>query len=311
MLYKNQVLQDEPKYEADNTWDGATSLFLAPETLFSRDDGFSLKGVRGVLNRDRFLSELNRFRDYPGKTFKLTPGGALVDGIRYRKAVVSPNAQLRMYVDEWLDTGVEQGTEDPRRRDLTAAPNACWAVRRFADKQKFRLEPISDGLCLQFPSEGKVRGIADPDDSAMDQANRLFSLFLLCDWRQRLAKCRRCGDYFELKHWKRLYKRGIACPGCARVRSAVLSTSKARENAETALYRLVARRFGRRIAKTPNWYRDPRLRAEIIEFVNERIVNSNSLASVYRKRLTGKWLSWFKNRDGIEKALKGKVHAEG
>jgi hypothetical protein len=225
-------------------------------------------------------------------------------------APVLMNAQLRMYVDEWLDTGVKNGVEDPRTRDLTQAPHACWAVRSFSSKRTFYLEPGPDGLYLQFPNESGERVIASPNEQPIDQANRLFSLFLMCDWRLKLAKCRRCGDYFELKQCNRSYKRGIACPGCARVRSAVLSTSKARKNAETALYCLVARRFGRRIGRTPNWYRDPRLRAEIIEFVNERIRNSNSLVSVYRKRLTGKWLSWFKNRDGIEKALKRKVHAE-
>lgn len=301
------MLQDEPTREPDTPWGWAAGLWLAPEDLFSRDDGFNLKGALGVLNRDGFLSELNRLRDCPQSVSRLRP--SLLHHLPHVPVLM--NAQLRMYVDEWLDTGVrDDGVEDPRTRDLTKAPNACYAVRAFAGKQRLWLEPASDGLYLRFPSEREGRGIAALGDSAMDQANRLFSLFFLCDWRLRLAKCRRCGDYFELNHWNREYKRGTACGRCARVRSAVFSTSRAREQAETELHRLVARRFGKRIVKSPDWHRDPKLRSAIIGFVNQQIAKRHGLLSVYRHSLTGKWLSWSKNRDGIERAAKGKLHAE-
>jgi hypothetical protein len=307
MLINNQVLRDKPKTGTDDPWDWAASLPLAPEALFSRDDGFSLRGVRGVLNRDRFLSELNQFRDFPQTVSKMTLTSRGSPSILHHlpRVPVLMNAQLRMYVNEWLDTGLKGGIEDPRARDLRKAPNACWAIRSFANKQKLRLEPAPDGLYLHFPSEREARGIAGLGDSALDQANRLFSLFFLSDWRARLAKCRRCGDYFQLKQSNRSYKRGIACTRCARVRSAVLSTSNTRKWAETELFRLVAKRFGRRIARYPDWHRDTKFRARIIAFLIERIRGDNRLAFVYPRGITGKWLSWSKNRAGIEKAAKG------
>lgn len=295
------MIQEKPTREADSPPEWATNLFET-EGLFARDDSLSLK-IWGVLNRDRFLSELNRLRDHPQRVFR---GRLIVYGTP--DAPVLMNAQLRLYVDQWLDTGVKDGVEDPRTRDLTKAPDACYAVRAFTSKRSFSLHPASDGLYLEFPSERESRGIAI--DSGLDQANRLFSLFLMCDWRLKLAKCKRCGVYFELKQCNREYPRGAACPGCARVRSAVLSTFEARKQAESELYHLIARRFGKHIAEQPNWHRDVKLRTKIVDSLNRRIAKRNKLASVYERGLTDKWLSWAKNRDGIEEAVKGKVHAE-
>lgn len=246
-------------------------------------------------------------------------------------------AQLRGYVDEWLDTGVaSDGVEDPRERDLTKTRSAGGAVQRFSGKQRLELAVSREGLSVRILAVPNptvdylmtnivdILGSGDCSDQArsgaygapQDNADGLFALFCLSSWRLRLAKCKRCGRYFWLKHWNRAYKRGTACPKCTRTRSmesAMLSTSRAREQAERELYHRAAKRFGKWIVKQPNWYRAaaPRVRAEMIDFLNEQITSSHSLLSVYRHRLTGKWLSWSKNRDGIERAVKGRIHAEG
>lgn len=303
------MVQQDSQLEFGDASGWAASLSLLPEGMFCRDDSFSIQGAFGVLNRDRFLSELNSLRDCPQNISELRRSVLLH---HLPGTPVLMNAQLRLYVDEWLDTGVKpDGVEDPRTRDLTKAPNACYAVGAFASRQRFWLEPAADGLYLRFPNERELRGISSPNDSALDQANRLFTLFFLCGWRFKLAKCRRCENYFELKHSNRVYKRGTACYGCTRVRSAEFSTSKARKMAQAKLYRLVARRFRKRISKCRDWHRDAKLRAEIVDFLNEQLGENVSLLRVYRRWLTGKWLSWSKNRDGIERAVRGKVHVEG
>jgi hypothetical protein len=272
--------------------------------------------IVGVLDRDQFLDGLNLFRDFSGGTFKLTPGGALGDGVRLRNAVVSAGAQLRMYVDEWLDTGMNsQGVEEPDARDLTKAPNACAAVRRFAGEQLLRLEPASNGLRLRFPSV-KSGPFSAPLVAGMDYADLLFSLFFLCEWRARLGKCRRdeCGRYFELKHWNRAYKRGTLCPECQRghsLASALRSTSEARKTAEKELYRLAARRFGKRLLKTADWHRGREFKATVVDFLNCQIMKTDRLKSVYQRGITGKWLSRSKNRNGIDEVARGEEHAKG
>jgi hypothetical protein len=301
------VLQDEPKPEADNAWRWADKLF---DSLSSPElDNLKLARTVGYLDRSAFVAMLNARRPE-----WLPPGKIVRRGLHLRKTLRSPDivpsAQLRLYIDEWLDTGMTaQGAETSSARDLTKAPGAHAAISRFAGTLRVQLEVRRDGLGLRLPNWSGKKPLER--ETPLEMADKLCALFFLCDWRLRLAKCRRaaCGRYFELMHWKRVYKRGIACPDCARVRSAVLSTSKARKKAETELYRLVARRFGKRIAKTPDWYRDPKLRAEITQFMKARIEDRDSLRSVYRASLTGKWLSWSKNRYGIEEIVKGRIHA--
>lgn len=304
-----------PKTRAANPVEAPES-FLWGELLLGRLDSFRPKGVLGSLNRDGFLSVLNSNRDSQS-AFQPTPGRALSNMFRARSAYVSANAQLRLYVDEWLNTGrARDGIEDARMRDLKKAPNACAAVERFAAKQRMRLTPERDGLSFEFPSEERVRPTPKLGEAPLEHADRLFTLFLLCDWRSKLAKCRRieCGSYFELKHWNRIYKRSVLCPKCRRARSlegAKLRTSSAREAAAQELYRLAGRRFSRQIAVNQNWRDDPKLKTHIIQYLNSNIPTKQELKAVYPHGITEKWLGWAKNRKGIEDALKKGKHAKG
>lgn len=289
--------------------------FSWSEFLLARLDSFRPKGVLGFLNRDGFLSVLNSNRD-SRSTFQPTSGRVLSSRFRARSVGVSANAQLRLYVDEWLNTGrAKDGLEDARMRDLKKAPNACAAVERFGAKQRMRLTPERDGLSFEFPSEERARPTPKLGEAPLDQADRLFTLFLLCDWRSKLAKCRRieCGSYFELKHWNRIYKRGAFCPKCRRARSlegAKLSTFTARGAAAQELYRLAGRRFSRQIATNQNWREDPKLKMDIIQYLNIGISTKQALKAVYPRGITPKWLGWAKNRNGIERELKKGKHAK-
>jgi hypothetical protein len=273
-------------------------------------------GFEGGLNREHFFAVLNGDRDGQQATFDLSSVKSLGDIVRSCSAVISVNAQLRLYVDEWLNTGVSgDGVEVPATRDLTRAPNACAAVRVFTARTQLLLWPVREGVVFVLPTESgpKQDSIAE---LPIVVANRLFCLFLLCDWRVRLAKCRwpGCGLYFELKHWNRAYKRGILCPECRRGRSlasAVRSTADARDVAEKKLYRLAARRFRSRLVKGPSWQDDPTFRTKLIDFLNSRIKASDNLNTAYPHGITSKWLSWAKNRDAIEEAAKGTSNAKG
>ncbi|MGA2148179.1 MAG: hypothetical protein ABSH49_24790 [Bryobacteraceae bacterium] len=302
-----------PKDEAEHRDPGAISVFEALKRGFPAEVPIQIP-IRSTdfvaLNCDRFLLELNRpikWSDFPERVLKALRASS----IRWEDLPQTLTARLRVFVDDWIDTGLtKEGAEDPRTRDLTRAPLACYAVQEFASQQKSWLQPAPGGLRLNLPGEGWEQ-LTDQ----VAKANRLFSLFLMCGWRSRLAKCRlpSCGRYFALNHWKRVYKRGPVCPTCTRIRSAqsaVLGTSKARKQAEGALYSLVARRFGRKTSRYVNWHQDPKFRSEIVDFLNKQIMRTDSLRRVYRRPLTGKWLSWSKNRDGIENAAKGVIRAE-
>lgn len=224
-------------------------------------------------------------------------------------------ALLLSIVDAWLNTGRRpDGPEDPRERDFSKAPEASNAVLRGG---AVKLKAVGNSISVRFRSHLPESAHELERDSRRpwtererDMADRLFTLCCLSGFHLKVAQCCRCRRYFDLKHWNREYKRGTACPACARVRSGVLSTAKARDCAEAELYRLTAQRFASRIAKTRGWSQDQKLRTAIVEFLNDRIQGNESLMSVYPHGVTGKWLSWAKNRSGIETALKGKSDAK-
>lgn len=276
----------------------------------SRDDPFRPIRNLGGLNRDRFLEILNADRDLPQITFKPRLRGALSSGFIPRdQQCYRMTAQLRMYIDEWLNTGrSKDGTEDPRGRDLTKAPTACWAIHH-ANGEAPRLEPAPNGLNLRFPTESRQAPITSVFGQQVDRANTLLTLFFLCGWRLRLAKCRRegCGCYFELKKSHFTYKKGTFCPECTRARSlesALFSTSQMRKTAEAQLYELISKQFWRRIEQHPGWHDDQGLRKQIVQYVNARIGRRDDLKTVYgrggRQGITEKWMAWKKNRLGVE-----------
>jgi hypothetical protein len=214
---------------------------------------------------------------------------------------------LRKWIDEWLESGRDQGDlESPQTRSFKKAHNVGQAAYEFTDRRKIRFMGWLQNLelWLTLPSEG---------DSliAGDTARQNLVFFLLSDLRFRLAKCRRegCGRYFVLTHWKRTYKRGTLCSEHQRLRSlesAAQATAKDRHRAEEKLYELTAKRFGRRIRSNDNWAQDAALKEQLVECLNSEISADPELSRVYRAGVTKKWLSWAKNRRGIEAAVRGK-----
>jgi hypothetical protein len=281
---------------------------------------FKIRDARGALNPDDFLALLNRKR-----------GSELGKYRSFEYPYKDPDtvgAPLRAHIDEWLATGVrEHGVEEPGRRDFTKARSTMHAIRRFLSSPgRIGCAFTREGLSLAIPDlvGGGLQAIAEVGmfgfqsrlrEDPQTAADRLLTALCLNPWHRKLAKCRgrECGRYFELRHWNRVYKMGTLCPDCARARrseSAALSTAKARKKAERELHRLVAKRFGKRIAVDPNWRNDPKLRAKIVGVLNERIGNTGRLAAVYPRRISGKWLSWSKNSGAIENLVKGEKHAK-
>ncbi len=280
---------------------------------------FRIQDARGFLDREEFLARLN------GRLGSVRGGrDAQLWFALSRMEDSETSAQLKLYVDEWLDTGVgKDGVEDPRNRDLTKAPNAHRAIKRFSRKRTAELTVTSDGLFVRFLSRPPVttgdlmQRVGLPKQTAED-ADRLFALFCLSDWHGKLAKCRRadCCRYFELRRWNRVYKRGTLCPECTRARSlesAGRHTSHVRKVAESELYRLVAKQFSKRITKDPKWHESQSLKAVIIQYLSRNIEDNGSLGAVYRsggrQGISLKWLGWAKHQGGIESAVKELTHA--
>jgi len=200
---------------------------------------FRIQNVRGTLDREWFLDLLNDRLGSVRADRELTADSLPQLFLEMEDAKAS--SRVRLCLDEWLDTGVEKtGAEDPRERDLTRAPNAQKAIRRFSRTRPVELTIEPDGLSVNFvPSQpvsarDLMQRVGRPEQTAQDRSDRFVALFLLSPWRWKLAKCRRvqCGHYFELRQWNRSYERGTFCPKCTRIRSlesALESTKRKRE----------------------------------------------------------------------------------
>jgi hypothetical protein len=176
-------------------------------------------------------------------------------------------ARLRMYVDEWIDTGVTARGEVPLQRDLVRAPGATKVLRDYMDQNRPRPSPQKS---LEFVFEMCDPAIADGSMAsarrfdlvcrAFEETARLFAGLMLSEWGQRLCRCRysACGRYF-LKHAYRrapLVHGTFCCPGHQRKASASDCVRKSRSNQTRKLIEAAAAILVRWRIVNPQWQED-------------------------------------------------------
>lgn len=269
------------------------------------------------LETDKFLELLNRKETQakpillrPMKLLRPTLTTATTPQVSY---VPPPTVSqiLRGWVDDWLDSGREDGGDFPEKRTFDRARIAAVEAYKFSERGNLRLVSRGQTLVpwLETKEEpNKFEFLLEAKRESFARQQLVF--MLLSDLRFKLAKCRyeKCGTYFELKHWKRAYRKGTLCDSCGRSRSlesAKSATALERKMAKERLYKLAAKRFAKPISKNPNWYGDAKLKASIAEFLSVKIKASESLRAVYPKGIQGKWVANVKNWKPIELAAKG------
>lgn len=241
--------------------------------------------------------------------------------------------ELSKLFDQWIDSGRgPDGFESPGSRFLNRAPEGySEALFDVMSRWLARNPPttgfLSTGLPVTYweapplPTDSLallalIRGIKTP----LIEAARSHAIFWLreilgmLDWRARIARCSRCGVYYRLSHPKRTYKGGTRCAKCQRIHSlesAKRATYNDRRYAERCLWSLAGKRFARRIARTPEWQKDRKLKESIVAFLQERIDQTPKLKTQYPLGITLKWLGWTKNQTPIEtEARKADEHAK-
>lgn len=260
------------------------------------------------LEIDEFLELLNR-KATPQKPL-LPPEPGDLPRMSYSPLPTTQEI-LRGWVDEWLDSGRDKdGQEDPRERSFDKARDSAQAAHEYSKLGKLHLIPYKDRLVLSpdeyDPKRRIVRSLIGipPENYAKEK----LTLFLLSELRNKLAKCHKCGQYFVLRHWNRLYKRGTLCDSCKRSRSeesAIKATAEVRDHAKAQLYDFAAKKFAKQIDSTPDWHRQKTLKNAIAKFLSAKIERSESLRAVYKSGVTGKWVSRSENWNAIDTAAKG------
>jgi hypothetical protein len=165
-------------------------------------------------------------------------GGVLCD------EEVALRDRLRSLVDAWIDSGIgDQQTECPRDRSLNgsfAQPSREPEIlRNVANGVLSRHPPflsaldngsISLDMSVGLGVYGNLsRNPTVNHSKAEDEADRLFTFFILSEERFKIARCRRCGVYYFLSRPRAIYKRGSFCRKCKSAECAIKRTKETRE----------------------------------------------------------------------------------
>jgi hypothetical protein len=192
--------------------------------------------------------------------------GGTDPGVFERQIVAT---RLRMYVDEWIDTGVTaNGGEVPLKRDLVKAPGANKLLRDYVEQHRptlpfspKRLEFVFE-MCYPAVADGSLAAARRFDlvSGAFEEAARLFTGLMLSEWGQRLCKCRHiaCGRYFLKECLRRspLVHGTFCCAKHQRQASASDCVRTSRANQRQELIEKAAAILVRWRITNPQWQED-------------------------------------------------------
>jgi hypothetical protein len=159
---------------------------------------------------------------------------------------------LRGLCDEWLDTGLHaNGEEYPFERNPNQTPNAAQICQDFLAKNPW-MTMLGSGfhrVSLPTASADTVLSILISGELAAPEKWREYAVetfigFLGTSRCLHFAKCRGCGQYFDLKRKpKKVYSGGWHCTGCQKeiaASRAASATMKARTVLQFERYELAA-----------------------------------------------------------------------
>ena len=150
------------------------------------------------------------------------------------------SATLRELFDEWIDTGLHaNGEEHPFERDPKQTTNAIGICDDFLKKNQYTTMLGSGAHRISFPTVSAetmlsiaISGEFASPEKWKEYAVQTFIEFLGTPRCLHFAKCRGCGQYFDLKKKpKKVYNGGWRCAKCQKdiaAERATLATMKAR-----------------------------------------------------------------------------------
>jgi hypothetical protein len=230
--------------------------------------------------------------------------GCTDPGVFERQIVAT---RLRMYVDEWIDTGVTPNVgEVPLKRDLVRAPAATKLLRDYVEQHRptlpsspKRLEFVFE-MCHPAVAAGSLASARRFDlvSRAFEETARLFAGLMLSEWGQRLCRCRyrTCGQYFLKESLRRapLVHGTFCCPEHQRKASAVDCVRKSRANHRWELIEKAAAILVRWRIASPQWQEDRNRKLKLAS-----ALSATQLCQRHKLALRSNWVT--RHRHPIEK----------
>jgi hypothetical protein len=221
---------------------------------------------------------------------------------------------LRLWLDEWLNSGYKDGIDRPRERNLK---NCCGALMGANLLNGWILDrnEKGDGLWLRFDANYDLANAGDLKDAKeeLDFAQHVLRRFFLTpDLPFKLARCRweGCAAYFILYQTNRVYTRGTLCVRCRRRAKSLddkQSMEALREDAQDKLRKRAAAKFARQILKEKDLAISKRLKERIVADLNNHISRSPKLRMVKPNGLTTKWVTLAANWNPIRELSKKRL----
>lgn len=207
---------------------------------------------------------------------------------------------LRAYVDLWLATGrTGEGVETAADRQLTGE------IKEVVERV-FR----HDHTVLIATGNGYIASVMPPGNiettGGERAAGEMLAAMLFDGWRLKIAKCVQCEMYFLLQHPKRPYKNGTVCAraDCQSKQKNKRATNYMRDGRQAAkkeLYKLAAKKFGKRILAEPNWHTRRRMKNAIVDYLRREIDSTPSLKRCYPSGVAVNWLALSEHQVAIER----------
>jgi len=218
------------------------------------------------------------------------------------------SAELRTFVDSWLESGVgPDGSESPSNRHLFG--NLFWIAQGYLEKYPpiVALDPrtgVTVVLAQPVKFASEAWGTGQLYAATNEEAQRLFAGLVVSDWREALCKCRYppCGRYFLLAKPRKVRRRGTFCCRQHQARtSAAARTKELRVTANRELVEFAAKWLTDWGMKSAKWVDDARLRRRLARALSVH-VSRNPLQRARRQRIEAKWVT--RHRQAIEQQRK-------
>jgi len=209
---------------------------------------------------------------------------------------------LRIYVDDWLKTGVkEDGSDCPFERDIWHSREGLTALKEYVTRHPDIL-PFFVGSGSDRDHYIVLHSLSRSDDwdtlcaKAIDEAQRVFTLIATFGLNAPICKCdyKRCGHYFMPERPRRRYRHGtFCCVQHQRVTNAITSKAIRWRRHQSELIKNAARELFDWSDKGVGWSKNALLTKQLAATLSQQIARDPNM-QIYRQTVTTNWLTLHK-----------------
>ena len=262
----------------------------------------ALMRIYNLADQDLIIGTLNRAQPSDEALIQMVEryaekAGAISRDERRSLRLSETSKWLRIYIDEWLTTGLNpDGSESPRKRDLFRT-NAGWETLSYLEEYPPVVSFSVDGSLTVTIGDSDILGSSPKWNdfflAMTKEAQRLFTAVMASDWKQCICKCRHagCGRYFVLRKPRQSYRHGtFCCREHQRLASALACTTYRRFWVGRELIDVAARKLVECRVRGPGWHEDTMWKRRLATAISKAMSHNPNLRA-NRKTVKANWVA--------------------